>query len=271
VPPYDQELAVAQEAARQAGAVIMRHYAAGEIAFDSKQDGSPVSRADLEASAAIETVLRGAFPQDALLSEEALDSEARLGQRRVWIVDPLDGTRDFLARTGEFCVHVALAVDGQPAVGVVLQPVEGGRYDAVVGRGAFLSRSGTVTRLRVSRRAALGELRLGISRQNAPAALQRLLDEHGLGARAVPMGASTKYLALARGDLDALVTLTAGEKEWDTCAPELVLREAGGAISDGDGQPLRYNQRDLGRPRGIVASNGACHAQLVALVRPYLP
>jgi 3'(2'),5'-bisphosphate nucleotidase len=279
--PFERELAVAEEAARRAGAIIMGHYGAAPSSFETKPDGSPVSRADLEANAVILAAIRAAFPDDGVLSEESPDDAGsvgspagdRLEKNRVWIVDPLDGTRGFLARTDDFAVHVALAVAGIPSVSVVYQPVADVLYRAVVGQGAFCVRPGTVRRLRVSTRATLAEHRVGISRHNAPAALLAWLDQHGLGAQAVQLGASLKYTACAEGSLDAVVTVTRTEKEWDTCAPQLLVTEAGGTVTDADGQPLLYNQpaTALDRTRGIVASNGRCHGQLVAMVGVLLP
>jgi 3'(2'), 5'-bisphosphate nucleotidase len=271
VNAYQQELRAATEAAGQAAAVIMQHYQAGNTAWKEKDDGSPVTAVDLAANAAIEACLRAAFPDDAILSEESPDDQDRLGQRRVWIVDPLDGTRGFLARTDDFCVHVALAVDGVPMVGVVQQPVSGAIYQAVSGQGAFRRTQGQVDRLAVSTRQPLSELRLGISRHHAPPVLLDWLDREGLTARALRTGASVKYTALAEGALDGVVTVSGGEKEWDTCAPEIIVREAGGVVSDGDGRPLRYNQPQIDRPRGIVASNGRCQQALLAAVAPLLP
>src|SRR6185503_16332816 len=196
-----------------------------------------------------------AFPTDAILGEEGPDDPARLGRERVWIVDPLDGTRDFLARTGDFCVHVALAFRGRPVGGVVRHEVPELSAHAVVGQGAWIGQ----TRLAVSTSASAA--RVGVSRQSCPPPLAA-----ALGDRARPSGASVKYLALARGELDGILTLTPGEKEWDTCAPELVVLEAGGRVTGGDGRAFAYNQRDLGRPTGIVASNGLCHDELLSLV-----
>jgi 3'(2'), 5'-bisphosphate nucleotidase len=277
--PFERELAVAEEAARRAGAIILTHYGTQPTAFETKADGSPVSRADLEANAAIVAALHAAFPDDGVLSEESPDLAAlpgapagRLGKRRVWIVDPLDGTRGFLARTDDFAVHVALAVAGVPSVAVVHQPVGDVLDRAVVDQGAFRVQGGTTRRLRVSTRDAVADFRVGISRHNAPAALLAWLDQHGLGAEAVRLGASVKYSALADGALDVVLTVTRTEKEWDTCAPQLLVTEAGGSVTDGDGQPLRYNQPAgaIDRPRGIVASNGRCHAQLVGMIGPLL-
>lgn len=264
VSAYHHELTVAEQAARAAGAVLLRHHRSPTgPAFQSKNDGSPVSQADLEANVAIERTIRGAFPADAWLSEESADDPVRLGARRVWIIDPLDGTRGFLERGDDFSVHVALAVDGVPTVGVVLQPASGDLYRAVAGQGAFRVRGEEVTPVRRSGVDRVADFRIGISRHHAPPELLQWLRAEGLEGRAIRSGASGKYLLLARGELDAVITATGGEKEWDSCAPEVIVREAGGVMTDGDGNPLRYNQADVGRPRGMVTSNGLCHAQLL--------
>ena len=264
------ELAIAERAAREAGELVAAAYARGPIAVETKADRTPVTAADRQASARIVARLREAFPGDGLLSEEEADDPARLERRRVWIVDPLDGTRDFVARTGQFAVHVGLAIDGAAVVGAVYLPIAGAMYAAAAGGGAWRTRGGERTRLRVSAAARPEELRIGTSRLNATGRLGRFLGEAGLAARAVPMGASVKHMALAEGALDACVNLSPGEQEWDTLAPEVVIREAGGVVTDGDGRPFRYNQRDLGHHRGSVASNGACHAALIELLRPHL-
>jgi 3'-phosphoadenosine 5'-phosphosulfate (PAPS) 3'-phosphatase len=229
-----------------------------------------VSRADLEANAAVLDVVGAAFPDDAVFSEESPDPAERLGKSRVWLIDPLDGTRGYLARTDDFAVHVALAVDGAPAAAVVYQPVGDLLFRAVGSRGAFCVRGQTVERLRVSTRDSVAALRIGISLHNAPPALLAWLEAEGLAAGAVRLGASLKYTALAQGALDAVVTITRTEKEWDTCAPELVVSEAGGIVTDGDGRPLAYNQPPdrIDRVRGIVASNGRCHEDLLRRLKP---
>ena len=264
------ELAAAERAARAGGEVVAAWYARGAIRVETKADRSPVTEADRAAGAAIAAALREAFPDDWILSEEEADDPARLGRRRVWIVDPLDGTRDFIARTDQFAVHVGLAIDGIAAVGAVYQPVWGALYAAAAGSGAWRVRGGERARIAVSAVAEPGAVRIGTSRLNATGRLGRFLEGAGLAARAVPMGASVKHMALAQGALDACVNLSPGEQEWDTCAPEVVIREAGGAFTDGDGRPFRYNQRELGHRRGSLASNGACHAALLLLLRPHL-
>lgn len=263
------ELQTAERAALAAGELIAAHYARGPIAVETKADDSPVTQADRDANAKILEVLGEAFPEDAILSEETPDDHARLARRRVWIVDPLDGTRDFVARTGQFSVHVGLAVDGEAVVGVVYQPVTGALFSAARGMGAFRVEGTSGSQLRVSTVSELAALRIGVSRLNLSDRLKRCLHASGL-ERTVPMGASVKHTALAAGELDAVINLSAGELEWDTCAPEVVIREAGGVVTDGEGRPFRYNQVDLVHHRGSICSNGKAHAALVAAVQPYL-
>jgi 3'(2'),5'-bisphosphate nucleotidase len=231
---YGTELAAAQSVARAAGAVIARHYAAGDVVENRKADDSPVTAADLEANDAIVAGLRAAFPGDGLLSEETRDDGARLARDRVWIVDPLDGTRDFVARTGDFAVHVALVVRGVPAVAVAYKPVGDELYWATAGGGAFGARGGgEPLRLRVSARDDVTTFRIGLTRFAIDERVRRFLAESGLGDNVERIGASIKMLWLARGDIELSVCLNDRENEWDTCAPELIVREAGGAFTAG--------------------------------------
>lgn len=266
---YSSELETAIRAARAAGEIIAGYYAKGSVQVDLKADASPVTQADRDADAAIAVVLRAAFPDDAILSEESPDDEVRLSRSRVWIVDPLDGTRDFVGRTDDFAVHVALAVDGIPVVGAVYLPVTSTLYSATLGGGAWRETTGVRERLHVSATAERTALRIGISRHHLADRLRACLDTAQITSR-FPVGASVKHMRLAGGDLDAVINLSSHEMEWDTCAPEIVIREAGGSYTDGDGRPFRYNQSDIEHHRGSVASNGACHADLIALVAPYL-
>ncbi|HVK86975.1 MAG TPA: 3'(2'),5'-bisphosphate nucleotidase CysQ [Kofleriaceae bacterium] len=264
---FARELQVAEVAARAAGELVARYYAAGPIAVEHKADASPVTAADRDANAAILEVLRAAFPGDAILSEESPDDGARLSATRVWIVDPLDGTRDFVKRTDDFAVHVGLAVDGEAVVGAVYLPVTRALFAAARGAGAWCEQGGARSALRVA--PDRGDLRVGISRHHLSERLRAALDAGGIVDRR-PIGASVKHMRVAAGELDAVINLSSGELEWDTCAPEVVLREAGGSYTDGDGAPFRYNQPDPEHHRGSIASSGASHARLVDLVRGYL-
>ena len=267
----DRELEVARAAAREAGAAIMRHYGDPEVAVRTKADNSPVTAADEAANECLEKAIRAAFPDDAWLSEESPDDPSRFDKRRVWIVDPLDGTRDFLAQTGDFCVLVGLTIDGAPVMGIVYHPVKDELYFARRGGGAFVEAGGTTRKLGASRLQDAGDVRVGISRLNPDEGLGKCLAASGLAPRAVQMGASAKHMALARGEIEAVLNLSPAEMEWDTCAPEVVLTEAGCLMTDGDGKPFRYNQKDLHRRRGSVASNGKCHSLMLRVIAPCLP
>lgn len=263
VGPWDQELAVARAAAEAAVAVLPPPGAAP--AATAKADGSPVTAADLAANARILAVLRSAVPADAILSEELADDPARLRAHRVWIVDPLDGTRDFVAGSGDYAVHVALAVEGVPVVAAVAWPADGALYTAVRGGGALRHDAQGTHPLSVAPARPLAQYRTGITRTAMHPALERFLARGGLAAAAVPRGASIKHLLLAAGALDCCVTLHGGEHEWDTAAPGLIVTEAGGTVTDADGVPFRYNQPDVRHHRGVLLSAGHHHAALAAL------
>jgi 3'(2'), 5'-bisphosphate nucleotidase len=271
VPALDRELEVAMRAARAAGKLILDHYADPETDLQIKADQSPVTAADQASNASIVAELSAAFPEDALLSEESPDDPIRFQRRRVWIIDPLDGTRDFLAKTGDFCVLIGLCIDNAPVLGVAYQPTRDALYYARKGGGAFLETGGVTHAITTSKRELPSEVRVGISRLNPDEGLGKVLAAAGLAPRAVQMGAAVKHMALARGDLDAVMNLSAAEQEWDTCAPEVILTEAGCTVTDGDGKPFLYNQKDLHRRRGSIASNGRCHNLMIRVMAPCLP
>lgn len=265
---YQEELAIAKTAALAAGAAIQ---SLGVTGVANKADGSPVTAADMAANQAIVDIISQRFPEDGLLSEESDDGALRLARERVWIIDPLDGTRDFVQQTGQFAVHVALAVGGIATVGVVLEPTVQRLSWAVRGQGAFMSNAGLpALPLHVSGFTYGPSLRVGTSRFALGEALRVYLQSEP-PLQAIAMGASTKVMALARGELEACVWLSGVEKEWDTCAPEVIVTEAGGRMTDSAGRPFFYNKRDVVHHHGIIASNGRCHDELVARARPHLP
>ena len=267
---YAAELAVAQEACLAAGAIIRGHYQKGTIEATRKLDDSPVTGADLEANDRILGLLAARFPGDAILSEETADDPSRLERARVWIVDPLDGTRDFVARTGDFAVHVALAVDGRAVVGAVYKPVDDALYWAVAGHGAHRRDARGSRVLRVSGCDQLAGARVGVSRLAGGGSLARFLADTGLAAHALQVGASIKMMMLAEGSCDASVCLHGREKTWDTCAPAIIVTEAGGRVTDLDGAPFLYDQASVLHERGILMTKGYLHDRVDAQARPYL-
>jgi 3'(2'), 5'-bisphosphate nucleotidase len=174
-----------------------------------------------------------------------------------------------VARTGDFAVHVGLAVGGVAVVGAVYLPVSRRLYSACAGEGATCTIDATTERVRVSAVTEISELRLGVSRMHATSALSEFLAASGLAPHATAIGASVKHMRLASGELDAIVSLSTGEHDWDTCAPEVIVREAGGRLTDGLGNAFIYNQADPRHHHGSITSNGRAHDALVALVAPF--
>lgn len=263
------ELAVAIQAAERAVAVFPPPGTIPEV--ERKPDGSPLTRFDLDANARIVETLRAAFPGDPILSEELADDPSRLAASRVWIVDPLDGTRDFAGGSRDYAVHVALAEAGRPVVAVVACPALARLYAAVAGGGSAVRDGDGARPIRVAGPRPLARYRAGITRTAMHPPLERFLAVTGLAGGAVPRGASVKHMLLAEGELDLCVTLHDRENEWDTAAPGLIVREAGGMVTDADGAPLRYNQADTRHRRGVLLSAGDHHAELVQRARECFP
>lgn len=266
--PWAHALEVASAAAL-AGAEVLR--AAPEIPpARTKADGSPVTELDLAANRAILARLQEAFPADPILSEES-EGFPPPPSGRLWLVDPLDGTRDFLAGTGEYAVHVALVVDGAPMVAAVAWPAAGRLARAVAGQGAEMTGNGRSWRLHVATDRPLADYRTGITRTAPSATLEEFLARTGLRARAEPCGASIKQLRLAMGELDCCITLHGREHLWDTAAPGLIVQEAGGRVTDIDGRPLRYDGAEVRHVRGTLTSAGPHHAELVRMAQAAWP
>jgi 3'(2'), 5'-bisphosphate nucleotidase len=259
----ETELQVAIAAARAAGAAAMAHY--GVAQATAKADASPVTAADHAANAVILAALAEAFPADAVLSEESADSPFRLAAPRVWVVDPLDGTREFLAQNGEFAVMIGLAVGGRAELGVVYLPAGDVLYSAVSGGGARVEREGR--RRGLERSAAGASLRVVGSRSHAEPLVERLCRELGITDVAPCGSVGVKCARIAEDQRDVYVHPVPYLKEWDTCAPEVVVREVGGWVGDCLGRPLRYNKPDPRQPDGIVACAPGCAPVVLSAVR----
>ncbi|MET0936428.1 MAG: 3'(2'),5'-bisphosphate nucleotidase CysQ [Luteibacter sp.] len=229
--------------AQQAAEAILTVYAQ-DFEVVCKDDDSPVTAADLAAQRVIEQGLHELAPGVPVISEEALAAPwaERRTWRRYWLVDPLDGTREFVKRNGEFSVNIALIEDHRAVLGVVLAPVTGDLYAAAAGEGAWRQRSAGAPRERLSTRRANGLLMVTGSRSYGTGRTMTLLDR--LGAHETfALGSSLKFCVIARGEADIYLRLGA-TSEWDTAAAQCVLEEAGGAVLDLAGRPFRYNTRD---------------------------
>jgi 3'(2'), 5'-bisphosphate nucleotidase len=246
-----EELEVATSLARRAGDAAMHHY--GTATPTAKADASPVTAADHAANDLIVQGLRRHFPEDAILSEESTDSGSRLSATRVWIVDPLDGTKEFLAGNGEFAIMIGLAIDGRAELGVVYLPAADVLYGAAKGEGAWVEEVAGERRPLHRSTASPGSIRLVISRSHPDPlvdVLRRKLHIDDV-LRSGSVGVKCAHIAADRRDL--YLHPVSYLKEWDTCAPDAILREAGGTVTDCVGEPLRYNKPDPRHPHGILA------------------
>lgn len=229
--------------AREAADAILGIYAQ-DFEVVQKADDSPVTAADLAAQRVIAQHLATLAPGVPVISEEALAApwSERRTWRRHWLVDPLDGTREFVKRNGEFTVNIALIEDHRPVLGVVLAPVTGDLYAAATGHGAWREAEAGAARERVRTRRSNGLLRVTGSRSHAGARAAALLQRLG-DHETFSLGSSLKFCVIARGDADIYLRLGA-TSEWDTAAAQCILEEAGGAVLDLAGRPFRYNTRD---------------------------
>lgn len=229
--------------ARDAAAAIVGVYDSA-FAVEHKADASPLTAADLAAHHCIVSGLQRLSPQIPILSEESAEEIPALVRRqwrRLWLVDPLDGTREFVKRNGEFTVNIALIDDGVPVLAVVQAPVTGALWHAQHGRGAF-RREGSSDVALHSRRPAIAPLRVAASRSHRDPRSERVMQRIG-ECEPVALGSSLKFCALAEGGMDVYPRF-GPTSEWDTAAGQCVLEAAGGVVIDPRGRPLRYNQRD---------------------------
>lgn len=256
--PFSRLLQQIAAIARDAAEAILLVYGQ-DFDIERKQDHSPVTEADLAAQAVIAAGLDKLDDVLPLISEEARAApwSQRSQWQRYWLVDPLDGTREFIKRNGEFTVNIALIENHQPVLGVVLAPVTGELYAAARGEGAWLQRHAGEDWQRIGTRALSEPAMVAGSRSHGGAAVALLRQLIGDGYESLPMGSSLKFCLVARGDADVYLRRGA-TSEWDTAAAQSVLEEAGGAVLDLAGEPLRYNRGDsLINPEFIAVGDAA--------------
>ena len=270
---FDHELRVACELARTAGAAILEHYE-GPLNIKTKNyddDVEPVTQADTIANELIVSGLKAEFPDDGILAEESVDTEHRLAKSRVWMVDPLDGTNGFIDGNGDFAVQIGLAEDGRCVLGVVYQPLPGVLYRAVRGAGTWIERPEfEAEKASVSNTQTLSAMRLAASRSHRSPRMNRVITQLGFADEVQRGSVGIKIGLLIERQCDVYIHLSPRTKQWDTCAPEVILTEAGGEITDLFGEPLNYNVPDVQNRNGLVASNRVAHNQIIETLAPLL-
>jgi 3'(2'), 5'-bisphosphate nucleotidase len=258
------ELAAAIELARTAGAEVLT-LRGGELGVEMKSGNEPVTIADKRASDIIVTGLRARFA-DPVVSEEAAIADGALTAARLWLVDPIDGTKDFIRGEDGYAVMIGLLVGGRPALGVVHQPVPDRTFYATPD-GAWVFAGGAVSPLAVSTVASAAEVRLVSSKSHRSADIDRVKERLGIGDEQSVGSVGVKLCLIAAGVRDLYINPQPKTKAWDTCAPEAILVRAGGRLTDLHGGPIGYSDELVNR-RGLIASNGMVHEEVVQKLAP---
>ncbi len=243
----DALLAGARALAVQASNAIMAIYCAG-CSVSAKADHSPLTEADTAAHDILEHGLKQLAPRFPVLSEESSPRvfQDRRRWARYWLVDPLDGTREFINKNNEFAVNIALIEHGKAVLGIIASPAKNQivlAHRAMQTKVEAIDPSLPITSLLEPIAQAAGAIRVGISRSHYPPEIQASLDRLGPVSK-IALGSSLKFLAIAERLLDVYPRLKSSSSEWDIAAGQCIVEQAGGALLGLDGQPLRYNQHD---------------------------
>jgi 3'(2'), 5'-bisphosphate nucleotidase len=272
----DHVLKVARQAARSGADrisdIYQQYLLGGSIDIREKAVNDPVTAADMAANRAIMSSLKEAFPLHAILTEEEPGTWGQTGHEWVWMIDPLDGTRDFIKKNGEFVTMIGLAHHAEPTLGVVIEPATGMELYASKGFGAyknFLFDGEKLSKLTAPQEPDLNELRIAISRSHRDAKtdeLIRLLDVK----REISSGSVGRKMALViNGEADLYVHPAKGTKLWDTCACEVIASEAGLVFLSGTGDPIQYlrSTGDVENEYGLLVCSPAIADKVIWATR----
>jgi 3'(2'), 5'-bisphosphate nucleotidase len=264
----EKELETAITLARAASEKILEFYALEIIAEEKLGADSflePVTIADRTASTMIVEGLARSFPDDGILSEEEADDDVtRVSKKRAWIIDPLDGTKGFINKDGDFAVQIGLAEDGEAILGVVLLPFHDILYFAARGQGAYSIENGSDPQpLEVSNKTNFEDMSLAMSRNHASPRMREVIEAFGLRRAEQHGSVGLKVGLIVHQICDMYIHLSPRTKFWDTCAPQVILEEAGGKLTDLFGERITYNLADVQNHNGILATNGAAHEKAV--------
>lgn len=250
----NKQLETAIEACKKARQVILDIYYSNDLGIEIKPDNSPVTKADKAADEIIRHFLFSRFPNYSILTEESIDNKERLKNDYVWIVDPVDGTKDFVAHNDEFTINIGLSYKHEPVLGVVMIPVTGEIYYASKGNGAFYINGENIMKIHVNDK--VNDLTTLVSRFHSNKVEQETIQKHSnIIKHQKSVGASIKGCLIARGDAELSYRFSSNTKEWDTCAMQAIVEEAGGFILKFDGSPIMYNRDDVYNRDGYVICN----------------
>jgi len=254
------------KAAIEAGKAVMELYDY-PISSTLKNDNEPVTEADIKSNEIIQKII-SVFDYP-ILSEESRDAASRFDSKKIWIIDPLDGTTDYIKKTGEFTIMISLVEGNRPILGVIYWPIKDTLYLAQKDQGAFQSSSGNWSKLSVSNVSELTKCRVVGSRYHISVQEQNLL-KHLNVSQFTSKGSSLKVVDVSSGNADLYFTMTNKIKQWDTCASYCLITEAGGKMTDMFGNDLEYKAEKLNHENGLLVSNGLIHNGVISIYRKFL-
>ncbi|MBN1962315.1 MAG: 3'(2'),5'-bisphosphate nucleotidase CysQ [Deltaproteobacteria bacterium] len=265
----DQELKVAKKLAIAAGEIILEHYSQKiSVQFKDVSKSDPVTQADKDANQLIVNGLIAEFPHDAILAEESPQSDERYSRYRLWCVDPLDGTREFIERNGQFAVMIGLAIYGKATLGVVYHPTSATLYWGVKSQAFRQHKDEHPVALSSTKNTDLKQARIMVSRSHRSQSVSRVIKTLGI-TKIEPHGSvGLKVVRIAEGSADVYLSLSNKTQEWDACASEAIITAAGGCMTDALGKPLLYNKTVPNTPHGMLATNSLLHKRCVDAVIP---
>lgn len=253
------ELDVAINAANEAGKAVLEIYK-GEYESKTKSDNSPITEADLKSNEIIKKIL--SKTNHMILSEEDKDDEKRLSQEIIWIVDPLDGTSDFIDKTGEFTIMIALVKNQHPILGVINWPTENTMFVAQKDRGAYRFSNEEWAKISVTGISDLSKCRVVGSRHHLSEKEKIFIEKLQIN-KFTSIGSSLKVGKISSGEAEAYITTTNKMKEWDSAASYCIISEAGGKMTDISGNDITYNNKIINHQNGILATNSLVHNKIL--------
>ena len=261
IPIIDKipELEVAIKAVETAGKAILKIY---ERDFESftKSDDSPITEADIKSNDIIKEIL--SQTDHLILSEEDNDDLSRLSEDTIWIVDPLDGTSDFIDKTGEFTIMIGLIKKKKPVLGVIGWPTEKTLFVAQKGSGAFRYSNDEWEKISVTKISDLSKCRTVGSRHHLSDKEKLFIKKLGI-EDFTSIGSSLKVGKISSGEAEAYITTTNKMKEWDSAASYCIVSEAGGRMTDMLGNDITYNNKEVYHQNGILVTNGLIHNKIL--------
>ncbi|HNP61814.1 MAG TPA: 3'(2'),5'-bisphosphate nucleotidase CysQ [Nitrospirales bacterium] len=262
MPDFSHEIEIASHLARKAGEIIMEIYKNG-FAVMYKGINDPVTKADQQANALIVDELHIHFPQDSIVAEESPLPCNSLTTGRTWYIDPLDGTKEFIAHNGEFSIMIGLTIDAHAKLGVVYWPTRDELYAGLTDQTAWVERNGDRQKLFACESKCPTNISLVTSRSHRSPALSTIKQSLPIHKEQQMGSVGLKIAQIAQGTADVYIEPSPYTKAWDACAPEAILRGAGGYFTDIHGKPIQYGLNNFRNLHGLVGSTPDIHQRVI--------